>query len=164
MTTIMKTTIGLRPEWDEDRGRNVATRTENLRVMLDPDLERPGEQDWVDGYGHVITLREWDLQVLVHELCHAFLPGGEFEHPLIAQIEVALTPLVHQLARLDAEHTEPDESEVEAARAIVDRLTCTQCGNRFEDRACGISHALIASDPLQHRLVAALRSARGARA
>lgn len=47
----------------------------------------------------------------------------------------------------------------EAAREITDRLTCAQCGERFEDRACGIAHAIIQVDPLEHRLIQALLTA-----
>lgn len=39
-------------------------------------------------------------------------------------------------------------------RQLTDCLTCTQCGQRFSDRACGPTHALIASDPTRHRLLA----------
>lgn len=101
-------TIGLHPKWDEEAGRNVATSTEPLRIVVDPTLDRAGEQRWTADGGHELVLREWDLQVAIHEICHAFLPGGEFNHPLIAQIEVALTPLIHPLAAMDREHREGD--------------------------------------------------------
>lgn len=29
---------------------------------------------------------------------------------------------------------------------------CTQCGARFYERACGPTHAVIAANPLQHRM------------
>lgn len=35
-------------------------------------------------------------------------------------------------------------------------LTCSQCGQRFSERACGPTHAIIAANPAQHRAVAPL--------
>lgn len=29
---------------------------------------------------------------------------------------------------------------------------CSQCGQRFYDRACGPTHAMIAANPLRHRV------------
>lgn len=38
--------------------------------------------------------------------------------------------------------------------------SCSQCGQRFGARACGPTHAIIAADPLRHRMFEALLAAR----
>lgn len=98
-----------------DIGYHLPDVEEDLLVVLDPDLPDKGMFDRV-GYSSMprIRLREWNLQVLIHELCHYALdhivheglPVSKHNHALINPIEVALAPILHQLASEDIRLTE----------------------------------------------------------
>ena len=78
---------------------NVGIDHIEVPVVIDPGLSRRGEvQNTYDG-GRRIVLREWDEQVLLHELLHVALTRvsplntiteDPFDHNVIARIEVAL--------------------------------------------------------------------------
>lgn len=82
-------------------GRSVGRRVEQVGIFIDPELPVLGEQQW-DGYGASIRLRQWDLQVLIHELLHMILgPEHDPHRPELLAVEVGLAPLIHQLAAAD---------------------------------------------------------------
>lgn len=69
----------------------------DVPVVIDPNLSRLGEYGYTFDYRRVIYLREWNEQVLLHELMHVVLDplllGTEddpYFHNVIARVEVAL--------------------------------------------------------------------------
>lgn len=79
-------------DYEHIAGRNVGRAHIDLTVAVQPDLEVRGVYRSQEG---VIALREWDEQVLLHEILHAVnLPGATSHDPdnhrTINRIEVAL--------------------------------------------------------------------------
>lgn len=73
----------------------------DVSVFIDPDLPVLGERQSVDGYvrSERIVLREWNEQVLLHELIHVALlnvhdriscEGDPHGHDIVSRVEVAL--------------------------------------------------------------------------
>lgn len=99
-----------------ESGHNLPDFVRDVRVYLDPNLEQDGSP--VHGlaeYPHTIVLREWCLDVLVHEILHIALnpildqptPVERYEisdhgHWMVVPAELALAPLIHRLAAEDA--------------------------------------------------------------
>lgn len=98
------------PLWDEatehqPRTLRVSTRATQVPVILWPKLDVPGAVVHAQGYAAVetfIVLREWNAQVLLHEVLHVALGGvipaaqdGTGGHDVIGAVEVALAPFVN---------------------------------------------------------------------
>lgn len=76
---------------------NVGTEHITVPVWIDPNLTRRGEYAYQYDYSRVIRLREWNEQVLLHEILHAVIeplglgtPDDPFAHNVISRVEVAL--------------------------------------------------------------------------
>lgn len=83
---------------------NQAEGTVAIPVAIAPDLPTLGESSYQYDYSQVIRLRQWDEQVLLHEVLHILvgrvLPSdtdgtrlglGQYHHELINELEVGLT-------------------------------------------------------------------------
>jgi hypothetical protein len=89
--------LGRDPRPDSD-GFNQAQRIQVVPVVIDPTLEPRGEAR-TNPYGppQTIVLREWNEQVLLHEVLHLIVGaviGGnpdDHHHPLVTALEVGLT-------------------------------------------------------------------------
>ena len=77
---------------------NVGTEHIEVPVVIQPDLSRHGEYGYAYDYSRVIRLREWNEQVLLHEILHVVIdPLGLADpihdpegHNVVARVEVAL--------------------------------------------------------------------------
>lgn len=90
---------------------NEGTNHLDVAIEIDPTLDRRGE---VRGLGQpfgeprvVIVLREWNEQVLLHELLHVLpLPGATdadpHNHDVVSRVEVALWETGWRLVAADA--------------------------------------------------------------
>ena len=84
-------------ERDEETGLNRGRAHYDVPIVYDPDLPTLGERR-IHPYGDCpIVLREWNPQVLLHEMLHVLLDGyvptseaDPFGHRAISRVEVAL--------------------------------------------------------------------------
>lgn len=96
---------------DDGQSPHVAAGVAAVPIVIDPNLSTLGEAGWDNGYsisGRVIRLRQWDEQVLLHEVLHCLLDElipyevDGLSHKVINAVEVGLTTAGWRLVAPDA--------------------------------------------------------------
>lgn len=100
-----------------DARLNEGTEHIDVPIVIDPDLGPLGEAGFTYDHTRVIRLREWNEQVLLHEILHVVLdpvitlgaPEDPYGHNIIARVEVALWESGWRLTRATPPASTPEE-------------------------------------------------------
>jgi hypothetical protein len=103
-----------------------------------------------------IALLEYQINILEgalsriadHRTASAYDPGGA---DTLEEVLKGIEQIALEAIRLGGHP--PDPHFVRARKVLTHLLSCSQCGQKVADRACGPTHAVLQADPWQHNRV-----------